>query len=103
VEALEFEGWLDSYEELGVRIVGCSVDTLEAQQAFAEKLQLRFPLLADPDRSVCLAYGVVETRDAVAPRSTVLVGQDGVVRRVYAPAPAKGHAERVLLDLKAEG
>ena len=36
-----------------------SVDTLEDNKAFAEKEHADFPLLANPDKKVALAYGVV--------------------------------------------
>jgi peroxiredoxin Q/BCP len=36
-----------------------SVDTLEQNKAFAEKEQADFPMLADPDKKVATAYGVI--------------------------------------------
>ncbi len=36
-----------------------SVDTLEQNKAFAEKETADFPLLADPDKKVALAYGAI--------------------------------------------
>ena len=36
-----------------------SVDTLEQNKAFAEKEQADFPLLADPEKKVAFAYGVI--------------------------------------------
>ncbi len=36
-----------------------SVDTLEQNKAFAEKESADFPLLADPDKKVALAYGAI--------------------------------------------
>lgn len=36
-----------------------SVDTLEQNKAFAEKEQADFPMLADPDKKVASAYGVI--------------------------------------------
>jgi peroxiredoxin Q/BCP len=36
-----------------------SVDTLEQNKAFAEKEQADFPMLADPDKKVAFAYGVI--------------------------------------------
>ena len=36
-----------------------SVDTLADNKAFAEKEHADFPLLANPDKKVALAYGVV--------------------------------------------
>ena len=36
-----------------------SVDTLEDNKAFAEKEHADFPMLADPDKKVAFAYGVI--------------------------------------------
>ena len=36
-----------------------SVDSLEQNKAFAEKEQADFPMLADPDKKVASAYGVI--------------------------------------------
>ena len=36
-----------------------SVDTLEQNKAFAEKENADFPLLADPEKKVALAYGAI--------------------------------------------
>jgi peroxiredoxin Q/BCP len=36
-----------------------SVDTLEQNKAFAEKEKADFPLLADPEKKVALAYGAI--------------------------------------------
>jgi thioredoxin-dependent peroxiredoxin len=38
-----------------------SVDTLEDNKAFGEKEHADFPLLANPDKKVALAYGVINT------------------------------------------
>jgi thioredoxin-dependent peroxiredoxin len=36
-----------------------SVDTLDDNKAFAEKEHADFPMLANPDKKVALAYGVI--------------------------------------------
>ena len=36
-----------------------SVDTLEQNKAFAEKEHADFPMLANPDKKVAMAYGVI--------------------------------------------
>jgi len=44
-----------------------SVDTLEENTAFAKKEQADFPMLANPDKKVAFAYGVI-TPDSPADR-----------------------------------
>lgn len=51
----------DSYEaitEKGVKVYGVSMDTVEAQKAFADKYKLPFTLLADKEGKVADAFGV---------------------------------------------
>jgi peroxiredoxin len=86
-----------------VRVAGCSVDTLEAQKAFADKIgPLRFPLIADPETTISKAYGVYRDDWKVAGRGTAVIGEDRTVVRTYPKAPldGKGHAEAVFEDLK---
>ena len=44
-----------------------SVDTLDENKAFAEKEHADFPMLANPDKKVAMAYGVI-TPDMPADR-----------------------------------
>ena len=51
----------DSYEKItekGVKVFGSSMDSVEAQKAFAEKYKLPFSLLADKEGKVADAFGV---------------------------------------------
>ena len=83
-------------------MAGCSVDTLEAQQAFADKHAVRFPLIADPEGEIARAYGVWREDWKVATRATAIIGEDGTVLKTYPKAPldGKGHAEEVYGDAR---
>ena len=60
----------DPAEGLGVRVAGCSVDTLEKQQAFAKNLgNIRFPLIADPDGEIARAFEVYMDGRSMAARA----------------------------------
>jgi len=59
---IETRGFRDNYEELrqlGFALVGVSTDSLETQCAFATKLGVSYPMLADTTCSVSRAYGVL--------------------------------------------
>jgi peroxiredoxin Q/BCP len=86
---------------LGVRVLGVSRDTVAAHRAFAERHELPFDLLADPDGAVVAAYGAASLIPGVARRVSYLVDPGGVVRKVYAHVAPAGHAAQVLADLKA--
>lgn len=83
-------------------MAGCSVDTLEAQQAFADKHKLRYPLVADPDAEIARAFGAFKDDWKVAGRATVIIGEDGKVLKAYPKAPlsGEGHAHAVFEDLE---
>ncbi|GAB4254450.1 MAG: hypothetical protein Kow0054_15870 [Deferrisoma sp.] len=87
-------------------MIGISRDSLASHARFREKHGFTFPLLSDPDHAfheACGAWGEKKTYGKVtlgAIRTTVVVGPDGRVERVYPKVKAKGHAERVLQDLK---
>lgn len=68
---------------------------------FATKLGLRFPLLADPEKSLLVPLEVwVEKvlygkKYMGVERSTFLVGADGVVEKAWRKVKAEGHAAEV--------
>ena len=50
----------DSYRELekfNVEIIGISKDTVESHKKFAEKYELNFPILSDPEKVIIQQYG----------------------------------------------
>ena len=100
-EVNEFEAWFDRFQELGVRIAGCSTDDLVDQEAFADRWNgFRFPLIADPDASIASAFAVLREDAPRAKRQTVVIAEDGTVVKTYpdAPGDGRGHAEAVFGD-----
>lgn len=81
-------------------MVGASVDRPAANERFAGKYGLGFPLVSDPDREVTQAFGVAGLVGS-ARRSTFLIDSDGTVRRVYDKVKAREHAARVLEDARS--
>jgi peroxiredoxin Q/BCP len=68
---------------------------LEDQQKFTEKEQLSYPLLADPEKKIAKAYGVLSPR-GFANRATFVIDKKGFIRRIYPNANAQKNAEEVL-------
>jgi peroxiredoxin Q/BCP len=81
-------------------VIGASVDKPGANERFAGKYGLGFPLVSDPDREVTTAFGVAGLVGS-AKRTTFLIDADGTVRRVYDKVKARGHATQVLEDARA--
>lgn len=86
-------------------MLGISRDTPAAQKKFKEKHQLPFPLLSDPDAKVQQAWGVWKEKNLYGKkvmgteRTTVVVGPDGKVERVFPKVKVEGHVAEVLAAL----
>ncbi len=86
-------------------MVGISRDTPAAQKKFQEKYDLPFPLLSDPEAEVQKAWGVWKEKSMYGKktmgteRTTVLVGPDGKVEKVFEKVKVDGHVASVLESL----
>ena len=107
IEAIEFREEKMDFDKLNAIVLGCSADTVEAQSKFKAKQKLNFPLLSDPDFTVIEAYGARRMKSFLGKsflgivRSTVLIGPDGKVEKIWETAKSKGHAAEVVEALKA--
>ena len=94
-------------EAAGVAVVGVSADDAASHEAFADKYDLPFPLLADPDRTILDAYGAWGEKNLYGKRSmgikrtTFLIGADGTVLHVFKRPKTDRHAEEILSKLNA--
>jgi thioredoxin-dependent peroxiredoxin len=70
---------LDRFHDLGATVWGVNFSDLASHEHFARKRDLRFPLLADTDRSVVKAYGI-QLPGLGLKRSVFIVDADGIVR-----------------------
>lgn len=79
-----------------VEYFAASVDTVENNRKFAEKLGVDFPILADPSREAALAYGVVRDAQSFAARITFYIGVNGKILYIdKAVSPANAGEEVV--------
>ena len=97
------DGW-GYVEATGARLFGVSPDDVASHAAFRAKFNLPFPLLADTDRSVIEAYGFwgeKPTGGVGVIRSTVLIGADGAIERVWTPVDPDAHLDIIREALAA--
>ena len=86
----------------GVADVGVSADSTASHERFAEKYDLPFPLLADPDREILEAYGAYGEKNLYGKktmgikRTTFLIGPDGTILHVFKRPKTAQHAEEIL-------
>jgi thioredoxin-dependent peroxiredoxin len=73
---------LAEFERLDAVVLGISPQSVESHERFAEKHGFRFPLLADADRAVGEAYGVVGPVGFYR-RSVFVVDGSGVIRYAH--------------------
>jgi len=106
-EAVEFRDMIREFEEKDIVILGVSKDSLESHQKFKRKHELPFTLLSDPEGKVLDLYGVWKKKSLYGrtfmgtERTTFLIDEKGIVKKVYHKVRVKGHAQACLLDLTA--
>jgi thioredoxin-dependent peroxiredoxin len=68
----------DRLDGLGAEVLGISPQSVDSHERFAEEKRLNVPLLADEDKSVARAYGVVA--GPMVRRAIFVVDEEGIVR-----------------------
>ena len=97
---------LKRFENLNAQVFGISVDNVWSHKAFAEKLQIKYPLLSDfhPKGAVASKYGLYLSDLGITNRATVIIDKEGIVRnvQVYDIPQQRENSEllKVLEDLK---
>jgi thioredoxin-dependent peroxiredoxin len=87
-------------------LLGISPDTSKAQKKFADNYDLPFTLLADADKKVAQAFGVLKEKNMYGKkvmgiaRTTFIIGPDGKIAHIFENVKPEGHAEEVLDYLK---
>jgi thioredoxin-dependent peroxiredoxin len=106
---VEARGFRDSYKQIqktGAVLLGISPDTPKAQRKFADKESLPFTLLADAEKKVAIAYGVLQEKNMYGKkvmgiaRTTFVIGPDGKIEHIFEKVKPAGHSEEVLDYLK---
>lgn len=102
LEAIDFTRHAKDFEKAGAGVVGISADDVRAQTKFRDKHALGIPLGADADFQTIKAYGAWGEKSMYGRtflgiiRTTVLVGADGRVARIWRRVKVDGHAAQVL-------
>src|SRR5580704_5036069 len=106
IQACSFRDTYKQIQKTGAVLLGISPDTPKAQKKFQEKFKLPFSLLADADKKVAEAYGVVQEKNMYGKkvmgivRTTFIIGPDGKIQHIFPKVKAEGHAGEVLAYLK---
>ncbi len=68
--------------DLKVAYFTASVDTPELNEKFAKSLDLDYPILSDPDKTVAKEYGVLNPQRGFANRWTFYIDKEGVIKAI---------------------
>ena len=107
IEANDFNAARKKLDKLGATVVGVSRDSIESHCKFRDKYGLGFPLLSDPDGKTIEAYGAWGEKNMYGKKSmgiirtTVIIGPDGKVKKIFPKVKVAGHVDAVLAELKA--
>jgi peroxiredoxin Q/BCP len=93
----------DVLKPLNVAYFTASVDAPDLNKKFAESLDLDYPILSDPDKSVAKAYGVLNEARGVANRWTFYIDKDGVIKEIEKKVNTAQAAPQVAAKVKELG
>ncbi|WP_158821788.1 thioredoxin-dependent thiol peroxidase [Granulicella sp. S156] len=106
IEACGFRDHFAKLQKAGVVVLGISRDTVKAQKKFADKYDLKYPLLADADQTIVNRFELVKPKTMYGKlvsgveRTTFVIGPDQKLLHVFHKVKPEGHAEEVLALLK---
>lgn len=100
-EAMAFRDRWPELRRSNIMVVGVSVDGVASHKAFATRLKLPYPLLADERHDLARAMGVLRGFGPMsfASRETFLIDPQGTIVYHYPSVDTSRHAAQVLADV----
>ena len=105
-EAIDFTRLNSAFADEGAAVLGVSADSVKAQESFRDKHQLAVPLISDETHEMLEAYGAWGEKSMYGRsfmgiiRTTVLIGADGRIARIWRNVRVDGHADEVLAAVR---
>ena len=105
-QACAFAGSYDAFRDLDAVVIGVSKDSTASHQRFAEKYNLPFLLLSDPELGVLQAYGVWQEKKLYGKvsmgvvRTTFIIDETGVIEKVMPKVKPDTNAADILAYLQ---
>jgi thioredoxin-dependent peroxiredoxin len=106
-EAIDFTRLASTFAENQTSVLGVSGDPPKTQEAFRNKHQLSIPLVSDEKHETLRAYGAWGEKSMYGRtfqgilRTTILIGADGRVAKIWRNVRVDGHADEVLAATRA--
>ncbi|MBQ6824469.1 MAG: thioredoxin-dependent thiol peroxidase [Clostridia bacterium] len=104
-QACAFAGLYKEFQKKGVAVIGISKDSAASHQRFAEKYDLPFLLLSDPDLTAIQAYGVWQEKKLYGKvsmgvvRTTFLIDEQGNIAKIMPKVKPDTNAAEILAEL----
>jgi len=108
-QACDFRDNMARITKAGVVLVGVSPDTVRSHDKFRTKYDLAFPLVSDPDHSICEKYDVWKEKSMYGrkymgvERTTYIVNPKGKIVKTFSKVSVPGHVDAVLFSLEELG
>ena len=105
-QACAFAGSYDAFRDLDAVVIGVSKDSTASHQRFAQKYDLPFLLLSDPELGVLQAYGVWQEKKLYGKvsmgvvRTTFIIDENGVIEKVMPKVKPDTNAADILAYLQ---
>ena len=106
-EACSFRDQYDWLQQQGITLLGVSKDSVASHRKFADKYNLHFPLLSDPEHKVIEAYGAWGRKKMMGRefdgtiRQTFIIDPSGQIVKTYPKVTPKDHAVQIRNDIQA--
>ncbi len=104
-QACAFAGAYGEFSAKGVEVIGISKDSVASHVKFAEKYNLPFVLLSDPERVAIEAYGVWQEKKMCGKvgmgvvRTTFIIDEDGNIEKIMPKVKPDTNAAEILAEL----
>ncbi len=104
-QACAFAAAYDGFKAKNVVVIGVSRDSVASHEKFAQKYNLPFILLSDPELSAIQAYGVWQEKKLYGKvsmgvvRTTFIIDENGVIEKVMPKVKPDTNAAEVLAML----
>lgn len=101
-QACAFAGAYQAFRDKNVEVIGISKDSVSSHVKFAEKYDLPFVLLSDPELSAIQAYGVWQEKKLYGKlsfgvvRTTFVIDENGTIERVMPKVKPDTNAAEIL-------
>ena len=106
-QACAFSGLYSEFQKKGIEVIGVSKDSIASHIKFAEKHNLSFILLSDPELTAIQAYGVWQEKKLYGKvsmgvvRTTFIIDENGIIEKVMPKVKPDTNASEILSELNS--